>query len=100
MRKYLIPLFVGATVMASPTIAHDTQIGYPTRGACEAASAAMSNDERDWLVATFPQFFDTVGEASSFLARAWTCDRSASDGQIYITDHRQEVLNSDWFQKR
>ena len=100
MTKFAIPLFVAAAVMATAAAAHDTSTGYPTRGACESASAAMSNDERDWLVDTFPQFFDTAGGASSFLARAWTCDRNAADGQVYITDHRLEILNSEWFQRR
>lgn len=100
MKKFLIPIFVGATFITSTAVAHNTQTAYTTRGACEAANASMSNDERDWLVETFPQFFDTPGEASSFLARAWTCDRNASDGQSYITDHRLEVLGSKWFQQR
>ena len=91
----LLALGVSATAAA-----HDTDIGYATRGACEAASAGQSNDEKDWLVATFPDLFDTSGEAASFLTRAWTCDRNSSDGLYYITDHIEEVLGSDWFAQR
>ena len=100
MKKTSLILAVAAVGLAAPAIAHDTTTAFPTRGACEAASAAMSNDENGWLVATFPEFFDTVGEASSFLTRAWTCDRNPSDGQYYITDHIEDVLASDWFAQR
>jgi hypothetical protein len=93
-------MLVGATVVATAAVAHDTETAFPSRGACEAASAGMSNSEQDWLVETFPQFFDTPGEASSFLTRAWTCDRNGSDGQYYITDHVADTLSSDWFQQR
>jgi hypothetical protein len=40
------------------------------------------------------------GEVRSFLNRAFTCEQSGSDGQWYITDHRQEVLDSEWMQRR
>jgi hypothetical protein len=52
-----------------------------------------------WLIATFPDLFDTTGEAASFLTKAWTCDRR-SDGQFYITNHIDDVLNSAWFAQR
>ncbi len=98
MKRFAILMLVGASLVPTAAVAHDTQTAYPTRGACEAASAGMSNDERDWLLATFPQFFDTPGDVSSFLTRAFTCDRN--DSQYYITDHRAEVLGSEWFQQR
>ena len=94
----LIGLAASAAAM-TPAMAHDTETAFSTRGACESASAAMSNDENDWLVATFPDVFDTVGEASSFLTKAWTCDRHA-DGQWYITGHIEEILASEWFARR
>jgi hypothetical protein len=100
MKKTSLTIAAVAVGFATPAIAHDTTTAFPTRGACEAASAAMSNDENGWLVATFPEFFDTIGEASSFLARAWTCDRNSSDGQYYITDHVEDVLASDWYARR
>ena len=100
MKKMSLMMAAAAVGFAAPAIAHDTETGFPTRGACEEASAAMSNGENAWLVSTFPQFFDTTGEAASFLTRAWTCDRNPSDGQYYITDHVEDVLSSDWFQQR
>lgn len=93
---------IGVTALgsASVAIAHDTETAFDSRGACEAASAGMSDNERDFLVETFPDVFASGGEVSSFLTRAWTCDRNASDGQYYIVDHRQQVLDSDWYLRR
>jgi hypothetical protein len=73
---------------------------YESRGDCEAESAALSNDDRDQLLARFPQLFSSEGEVASFLSRAFTCDRNPDDGKWYITDRRQDVINSDWFQRR
>jgi hypothetical protein len=92
-------LVVGALIAASPAFAHDTETSFATRGACERASAAMSNEETEWLV-TLPDFFSSTGEVASFLTRAWTCDRNASDGQWYITDHVEDALASDWYLRR
>lgn len=100
MKRFAILLLVGATLVPAAAVAHDTETPFSSRGACEAASAGMSNDEKGWLLDTFPDLFGTEGEVSSFLTRAWTCDRNASDGQYYITDHRQEVLDSAWFAQR
>jgi len=99
MKKIIFGLLaLGA--LASRASAHDTTTPYPTRGACEAASAGMSNDERDFILETFPDLFDNPGDVSSFLTRAFTCDQSAADGQWYITDHIEEVLGSDWYLHR
>jgi hypothetical protein len=100
MKRFTMFMLAAATLAPTAAMAHDTETPFPTRGACESASAAMSNDEQTWLLDTFPDVFDTKGEVSSFLTRAWTCDRNASDGQYYITDHRQEILDSAWFQRR
>jgi len=100
MRKAAALSIFWIALCATPAAAHDTETAFPTRGACESASAAMSNDENAWLVATFPQFFDTTGEAASFLTRAFTCDRNPADGQYYISDHIEDVLGSAWFQQR
>jgi hypothetical protein len=102
MAKFLISVAVGTLVVASPAFAHHTDylgIPYPTRGDCEAQRAALSNDD-DWLLDAFPQLFSSEGEVRSFLNRAFTCELNASDGQNYITDHRVEVLGSEWFQRR
>ena len=102
MKRFGFPMLIGAAglALATAAAAHDTTTGYASRGACEAASAGMSNDENAWLVATFPQFFDTTGEAASFLTRAFTCDRNPDDGLYYISDHIEDVLASDWFAQR
>ena len=100
MKKFSIAIGVAALAVSGAASAHDTTIPYPTRGACETASAQTSNEEKDWLVVSFPDLFGTRGEAASFLTKAWTCDLSSSDGEYYITDHRLEVLDSRWFQQR
>jgi hypothetical protein len=100
MNKLTALLAFGTVLCAGPAAAHDTTTAFPSRGACESASADMSQGDKDRLLATAPQFFDTMGDVSSFLTRAWTCDIDQSDGQWYIKDHRFEVLNSDWFKRR
>ena len=100
MKKLWIIAGVGALTFANAAVAHDTETPFPSRGACEAASAQMSNAEQDFLLESFPDVFSSPGEVSSFLTRAWTCDRSSSDGQFYITDHIEEVLGSRWFDQR
>jgi hypothetical protein len=91
---------LGSLASVSAASAHDTTTPFPSRGACESASAGMSNAEKDWLLVAFPDLFDTAGEAASFLTRAWTCDLNQSDGQWYIVNHVDEVLGSEWFQRR
>jgi hypothetical protein len=90
----------GSLCVSTAAAAHDTETPFPTRGACESASAAMSNAEKAFLLEAFPGLFDTTGDAASFLTKAWTCDQNPSDGQWYITDHIDEVLGSQWFQNR
>ena len=101
MKKCLATIAVGALLAASPAAAnHIFNPGpYPSRGVCEAESAALSHDDQQSLLDRFPELFSSPGEVSSFLARAFTCDLE-SNGQWYITDHRQEVLDSEWFQRR
>ena len=98
MRKVSILIGIGALGMATSAVAHDTTTAFASRGDCESASAAMSNAENAWLLATFPGLFDTTGEAASFLTKAWTCDPSA--GEWYITNHISEVLGSEWYARR
>ena len=98
--KFIMALAaLGSLTVATSTAAHDTETPFPSRGACESASAAMSNGEKDWLLQAFPDLFATTGEAASFLTRAWTCDLSG-DGNWYITNHIDEVLGSRWSQQR
>ena len=100
MKTLSILAGVGLISFATGAAAHDTTIPYSSRGACEAASAHTSNNEKEWLLTIGPQYFDTIGDAASFLTKAWTCDLNPSDGQYYITDHIQETLDSEWFQHR
>ena len=100
MKRLSIAAGLAVMSVATAAAAHDTTTGFASRGACEAASAGMSNAEQQWLLQTFPEVVDTAGEVSSFLTRAWTCDLNASDGQYYIIDHIEEVLGSRWYQQR
>jgi hypothetical protein len=102
MTKLLIAVAAGAFVTASPASAnHVFHLDDPfaSRGACEAERASLSNDD-DFLIDVFPELFSSEGEVRSFLNRAFTCESRGSDGNWYITDHRVEVLGSDWFQRR
>jgi hypothetical protein len=96
-------LVLGALMIASPAAAHHLDnLGTPfaSRGACESQNAIFDTEDSEMLLDRFPQFFATYGEVRSFLTRAFTCEPNEADGQWYITDHRLEVLNSDWFQRR
>ena len=100
MQKLSILFGVAAIVMASPASADHIfhlDIPFATRGACEAERNSLSNDD-DFLLDAFPQLFSSEGEVRSFLNMAFTCE--VRSGQWYITDHRVEVLDSDWFQRR
>jgi hypothetical protein len=41
-----------------------------------------------------------MGVARSFMTRAFSCEQDAEVGNWYLTDHRLEVINSDWFDRR
>ena len=93
MGKLLTAIASGALLLGSSAVAnHILHLDepFPTRGACEAERASLSNDD-DFLLEAFPGLFSSEGEVRSFLNRAFTCEQH-SDGQWYITDHRQEVL--------
>jgi hypothetical protein len=101
MTKFLISAAV-ALVIASPAAANHVfyvDTPFASRGDCEAQRAELSNGD-DWLIDAFPQLFSSEGEVRSFLNRAFTCEARGTDSQWYITDHRVEVLGSDWFQRR
>lgn len=96
--RLIIAAAAGTLALAGPAYADHVfdDTPYPSRGACEAANAALDNIDREWLSEAAGL---TDGEVRSMLQRAWTCER-AEDGQWYITDHRIEVLGSDWWQRR
>jgi hypothetical protein len=102
MTKFIIAAAAGAFILASPASAnHAFHLDDPfaSRGACEVERNALSNDD-DWLIDAFPQLFSSEGEVRSFLNKAFPCELRQSDSQWYITDHRLEVLESPWFQRR
>ena len=93
-------LTLGLLTLAGPVSAHHIDylnVPFDGRGDCEAARQALSNED-DFLIDQFPQLFSSEGEVRSFLNRAFTCE--SSGGSWYITDHRTEVLASDWFTRR
>src|SRR5262245_59364683 len=97
--KLLIPLAVGTVAIGSPALADhvfNTEIPFGSRGACEAEAAELDNGDREWLSEASGL---SDGEIRSMLQRAWTCERG-SDEQWYITDHRFEVLGSEWWLRR
>jgi len=101
----VISLVAGVAVLVVSTNApahhlESLNTPYENRGACEAAVADFNSDDWDMLLDRFPNFFSSQGEVASFLTRAFPCERSTADGQWYISDHRLEVLNSDWFLRR
>jgi hypothetical protein len=100
MRKFWILASVAVATAASPAFAHHLEnlnSPYPSRGACESAVADFNSDDADMLLDRFPNFFSSEGEVRSFLTRAFPCEPNEADGQWYITDHRLDVLTSDWY---
>jgi len=101
--KILMAAGVGALLFATQGVAHHAEyldIPYDTRGECEAEIAQLRNGDRDFLQQVGPQYFRNPGDVNAFLSRAFSCDLDEGDGAWYITDHRVEVLSSDWFRKR
>lgn len=101
--KQLGALATMALLVATPAAANhifNLDVPFDTRGACEAEVAALNADDSDTLQGRYPGLFSNKGEVASFLTRAFTCELDQSDGQWYIEDHRQEVIDSDWFQRR
>jgi len=103
MKKRIICAALAALVGSSAAVASHvdyTDTPFPSRGACEARTADLSSDDREFLQIAFPDLFSSDGEVESFLTRAFSCELNPSDGQWYITNHIEEVLGSDWFQRR
>lgn len=103
MKTILLLSGLAAMTIATPASAShfmNLTTPYESRGACEAAVADFSSDDREMLLDRFPQFFVSIGDVASFLTRAFTCELNPADDQWYIKDHRAEVLASDWYQNR
>ena len=103
MKKLIICVALGTLFAPAAALAHHveyTDVPFPSRGACEARTAELSHGDREFLQQVFPDLFSSDGEVESFLTRAFSCDLNPSDGQWYMTNHIEEVLGSDWFQRR
>lgn len=102
MKRIAALMITAALVSATPAAANHifhTNDPFASRGACEAERAALSNED-DFLLDAFPDLFSSAGEVRSFLNRAFTCELNDSGSNWYIRDHRSEVLQSEWFQRR
>lgn len=89
MKTFLVLAVLGCASLSTAAAAHDTNVPYASRGQCESASAAQSNAEKDWVLATFPDLFDSTGQVASFLTRAWTCDQFVRRPILHRQPHRR-----------
>lgn len=64
---------------------------------CEAENARLSNEDAERQFDLRPDLFSSLGEARSFMTRAFSCEFDPEDG---LTDHRREVIDSEWFERR
>jgi hypothetical protein len=44
--------------------------------------------DRDWLLATFPQLFDSRGDVMSFLTQHVNCEYDPEENVWFMADHR------------
>lgn len=102
MKKTLAILAFGALMAASPAAANHifTPDPFATYGDCEAANARLSNEDAERQFPLRPDLFSSLGEARSFMTRAFSCELDPEDGLWYLTDHRLEVIGSEWFDRR
>lgn len=102
MKKLNFILAFGFLSVAVPAAANHifTPTPFESFGECEAENAKLSNDDASRQLALRPDLFSSLGEARSFMTRAFSCEYDADDDAWYLTDHRREVLGSEWFQRR
>lgn len=102
MKTLPVTLAVVLALAASPAAANHifTSTAFPTYGECEAENVRLSNEDAERQFALRPDLFSSMGEARSFMTRAFSCELDSEDGNWYLTDHRLEVIGSDWFQRR
>jgi len=99
MSKVQFVATLAALTVPTAAAAHDPTVPYASRGACESASAQLSQDDWDHVMQVAMGYFSTRGEVASFLTRQFACELG-DDGRWYIADHRLDVMNSGWFDKR
>jgi hypothetical protein len=103
MRIATLALALSAAAIGTPALAshpNNLDTPYHSRGACEAAVAQLSADDRSVLLDRFPNVFHRNGDVASFLTRAFTCGYDSIEDAWFITDRRVEVLTSEWFLRR
>ena len=103
MNKLSILAGLAAIALGSPAAANhvfNLDTPFASRGACEVERNALSNDDYWLLDVPGQDFFSSKGEVRSFLNMAFPCELNGTDGQWYMIDHRIEVLEGEWFQRR
>lgn len=102
MKTSLCATVLGSLLLASPAAADHifNSTEFATRGECEAENARLSNEDAERQFALRPDRFSSLGEARSFMTRAFTCEYDPDTDTWYFADHRREVLNSEWFLRR
>ena len=102
MKIFPATVALGALVTASPAAANHifTPTAFASYGECESANATLSNEDAERQFPLRPDLFSSLGEARSFMTRAFSCEYDPDDDSWYLTDHRREVIASDWFQRR
>lgn len=102
MKNLPFTLALGMLAVATPAAANHifTPTPFPTYGECESENATLSNDDAERQFELRPDLFSSLGEARSFMTRAFSCELDPEDGNWYLMDHRREVIDSDWFQRR
>ena len=102
MNRFLIAFGLAAVLGSTPAAADHifTPTAFASYGECEAENARLSNDDAERQFDLRPDLFSSMGEARSFMTRAFSCEFDAEDGSWYLTDHRSEVIASEWFNRR
>ena len=102
MKALFSVLALGGIVVATPVAANHifTPTAFPTRGECESENARLSNDDAERQFPLRPDLFSSLGEARSFMTRAFSCEYHPEDDSWYLADHRRDVIASEWFQRR
>jgi hypothetical protein len=99
MRKFPVILALGALVTASPATAN--HIFSPRElWQVRISNARLSNEDAERQFPLQPDLFSSMGEARSFMTRAFSSEYDPDDDSWYRSDHRGEVIASDWFQRR
>ena len=101
MKRYSL-ILAASLIAAAPATANHiyTPEPFASYGECEAANARLSNDDAKLQFELRPDLFSSLGEARSFMTRAFSCEYDPDEDAWYLTDHRRDVLGSEWFQRR